>query len=202
MSKEWTIPHDIGWEVEGILYRNHPEANAAALRIRKQTGKRPTLRPPVALPDGWVIVGAGAWLGWPIPRELLDASGEVLTGLSPSIDRGGSVPEPYINVSNSAPPAPLYMSAADASALARLNAASAAAAELGARRAEEERAAASRAEGERRQAELIDFRRREVEAIERQAAAEEGMLTALALWLEASTSRPAPSPGRDDGPTS
>ena len=90
---EWILPAGLGWEVEGVLYRSHPEANNAVNRIKKATGKRPPMRPPRELPEGWVIVGVGAWAGWPIPRALLDATGNVLTGLQPYVDRGGLLPE-------------------------------------------------------------------------------------------------------------
>ena len=188
---EWILPAWLGWEVEGILYRSHPEANNAVNRIKKATGKRPPMRPPRELPEGWVIVGVGAWAGWPIPRALLDATGNVLTGLQPYVDRGGLLPELASASASPASAAPgVTASASPASAAPGVTASA---------------SPASAADAERMTA-VLDLRRREVEAAERQAAAFERIAGLLEARLqapavsEAAAAAPEVSSSHAEGP--
>ena len=150
---QWVIPPDLGWEVEGVLYRSHPEANAAVARIKKATGKRPELRGPRALPDGWVMVGEGAFSGWPAPRRLLDAQGHLPPGITPHVETGldplplrraPPASAPQLVAAELAPAAPVFTPPPQAP------------------HPDAERITAA-----------LDLRRREVEATERRAAAAE-----------------------------
>ena len=198
---EWILPAGLGWEVEGVLYRSHPEANNAVNRIKKATGKRPPMRPPRELPEGWVIVGVGAWAGWPIPRALLDATGNVLTGLQPYVDRGGLLPELASAPASAAPG--VTASASPASAAPGVTASASPASAAPGVTASASPASAADAE---RMTAVLDLRRREVEAAERQAAAFERIAGLLEARLqapavsEAAAAAPEVSSSHAEGP--